>query len=143
MYTKTIKYTDFRGKEREKTYYFNLTQQELVEMQSSVDGGLDEYGKRIIESQNVPEVMALFKKLILKSYGEISPDGDRFIKVDPVRGNLADEFAQTNAFSQLYMEFLEHPEAGADFFNQVIPAEVREMAEKNDGHAYPPSVAKA
>lgn len=142
MYTRTIKYTDFKGNKREKTYYFNLTQQELVEMESSVDGGLSEYGKRIMESQNIPEVMALFKKLLLISYGEISPDGDRFIKKDPVRGNLADEFAQTNAFSQLYMEFLEHPETGADFFNQVIPAEIRDAA-KEEGHAYPPTVAKA
>lgn len=143
MTSRTIKYTDFKGNEREKTYYFNLTQQELIEMQSSVDGGLSEYGKRIIEAQNVPEVMALFKKLILMSYGEISPDGDRFIKNDPVRGRLADEFAQTNAFSQLYMEFLEHPERGAEFFSDIVPAEIREAVKNEEGHSYPPEVVKA
>ena len=141
MYQKTIEYPDFLGNMRKKTFFFNLTQQELVEMQSSVDGGLDAYGRRIIESQNVPEVMALFKKLILLSYGEISPDGERFIKEDPVRGKLANEFAQTNAFSQMYMEFLEHPEIGAEFFNSVIPAELKDAVSK-DGHAYPPEVAK-
>ena len=142
MFSKTISYTDFKGNKREKTYFFNLTQQELVEMESSIDGGMAEYGKRIIESQNVPEVMALFKKLILMSYGEISPDGDRFIKEDPIRGRLANEFAQTNAFSQMYMEFLENPEKGAEFFNNVIPAEIRDAAQE-EGHAYPPSIAKA
>ena len=144
MYSKKIKYTDFLGNKREETFHFNLTEADLVEMQSSVDGGLAEYGKRIVEAQNVPEVMSLFKKLILLSYGEISPDGKLFIKEDPIRGKLADEFKQTNAYSELYMEFINNPESGAEFFNQVIPAKIREQVENEQkGNAYPPSVAKA
>lgn len=126
MYSKKIKYDDFNGQEREETFYFNLTEAELVEMESSVDGGLAAYGKRIIECQNVPEIMDLFKKLILISYGEKSADGKRFIKEDPVRGKLSLEFMQTNAYSELYMEFINHPESGAEFFNNVIPAKLRE-----------------
>lgn len=147
MYAKKIKYTDFLGVDREETFYFNLTEAELVEMQTSMDGGLAEYGKRIIESKNVPEVMALFQKLILITYGEVSPDGKRFIKEDPVRGKLALEFQQTQAYSELYMEFINDPESGAEFFNNVIPAKIREEAASsnpgNEGHAYPPSIAKA
>lgn len=148
MYAKKIKYTDFNGTEQERTFLFNLTEAELMEMETSVDGGLRAYGQRIIECQNVPEVMKLFKELILMSYGEKSADGNRFIKYDPVRGRLADEFVQTNAYSELYMEFLEHPEKGAEFFNNVIPAKLREDDESAEtplaqGHAYPPSVAKA
>lgn len=149
MFAKKIKYTDFLGTEREETFYFNLTEAELVEMQTSMEGGLAEYGRRIIESKNVPEVMALFQKLILITYGEVSPDGKRFIKEDPVRGKLALEFQQTQAYSELYMEFINNPEAGAEFFNNVIPANIREevaaseAANANGGHAYPQSVAKA
>lgn len=147
MYAKKIKYEDFLGNEREETFYFNLTEAELVEMQTSMDGGLAEYGKRIIESKNVPEVMALFQKLILITYGEVSPDGKRFIKEDPVRGKLALEFQQTQAYSELYMEFINNPESGAEFFNNVIPAKIREEASTNapanSGHAYPPSITKA
>ena len=147
MYAKKIKYTDFLGNEREETFYFNLTEAELVEMQTSMDGGLAEYGKRIIESKNIPEVMALFQKLILITYGEVSPDGKRFIKEDPVRGKLALEFQQTQAYSELYMEFINNPEVGAEFFNNVIPAKIREEAAAseaaNPGHAYPPAIAKA
>ena len=146
MYAKKIKYTDFLGNEREETFYFNLTEAELVEMQTSMDGGLAEYGKRIIESKNVPEVMALFQKLILITYGEVSPDGKRFIKEDPVRGKLALEFQQTQAYSELYMEVINNPEVGAEFFNNVIPAKIREEAASeaaNPGHAYPPAIAKA
>ena len=125
MFAKKIKYEDFNGQEREETFYFNLSEAELVEMESSVDGGLAAYGKRIIECQNVPEIMDLFKKLILISYGEKSADGKRFIKEDPARGKLSLEFMQTNAYSELYMEFINHPESGAEFFNNVIPAKLR------------------
>ena len=126
MFAKKIKYEDFNGTPREETFYFNLTEAELIEMESSVDGGLAEYGRRIIECQNVPELMELFKKLILISYGEKSPDGRRFIKEDPVRGKLSLEFMQTNAFSELYMEFINNPDSGAEFFNNVIPAKLKE-----------------
>lgn len=142
MYAKKIKYTDFNGQEREQTFYFNLTEAELMEMESSVDGGLSEYGKRIIECKNVPEIMELFKKLILITYGEKSADGNRFIKEDPIRGKLSLEFMQTNAYSELYMEFLQNPDSAAEFFNSVIPAKIREEAEAS-GNAFPPSVAKA
>lgn len=142
MYAKKIKYTDFNGEEREQTFYFNLTEAELMEMESSVDGGLSEYGKRIIECKNVPEIMDLFKKLILITYGEKSADGNRFIKEDPVRGKLSLEFMQTNAYSELYMEFLQNPDSAAEFFNNVIPAKLREDVAAS-GNAFPPSVAKA
>ena len=146
MFEKKIKAVDFNGVEREETFYFNLTEAELVEMETSVDGGLAAYGKRIIECQNVPEVMDLFKKLILISYGEKSADGKRFIKEDPVRGKLSLEFMQTNFYSELYMEFIQHPESGAEFFNKVIPANLHEGIANTpaiEGRAYPDSVAKA
>ena len=144
MFSKKIKYEDFNGTLREETFYFNLTEAELIEMESSVDGGLAEYGRRIIECQNVPEIMELFKKLILISYGEKSADGKRFIKEDPVRGKLSLEFMQTNAYSELYMEFINNPDSAAEFFNNVIPAKLKEemaaAGQPNEGHAYPPSV---
>lgn len=144
MFSKKIKFDDFNGTPREETFYFNLTEAELIEMESSIDGGLAEYGRRIIECQNVPEIMELFKKLILISYGEKSADGRRFIKEDPVRGKLSLEFMQTNAYSELYMEFINNPDSAAEFFNNVIPSKLKEeMANSepaSEGHAYPPSV---
>ena len=47
-----------------------------------MEGGFKEYVQRIVEAQKTPEI-AGFKKLILKSYGEKSDDGMRFIKKDP------------------------------------------------------------
>ena len=144
MYAKKIKFTDFNGNEREQTFYFNLTKAELTEMQLSHDGGLAEYMQRIIDSQKTSEIAEVFKKLILMSYGEKSDDGMRFIKRDPVRGKLADEFEQTDAYSELFMELAQDDKAATEFMNNVIPASIQKevAAQQTDGNAYPPQIAK-
>ena len=82
MITKTIKYTDFNGVEREEKYLFNLTKAELMEMELGTTGGLAETIKNIVDAQDVPKIQELFKKLLLKSYGVKSEDGKRFMKID-------------------------------------------------------------
>lgn len=143
MYAKKIKFTDFNGNEREQTYYFNLTKAELTEMELSMEGGFKEYVQRIVEAQKTTEIAAIFKKLILKAYGEKSDDGMRFIKRDPVRGNLADEFEQTDAYSELFMELATNEGAATEFINKILPASIQEEVKKQqeNGNAYPPQVA--
>lgn len=121
MYTKKIKCQDFNGNEYERPYYFNLSEAELIEMNLSKEGGLEAYVGRIMNAGSTPELAALFKELILKSYGEKSDDGRRFIKKDPVRGRLADEFEQTNAYSALFMELATNTEEAIKFFNGIVP----------------------
>ena len=58
------------------------------------------------------------KDIILKSYGVKSPDGRRFIKNQEVR----DAFAQTEAYSQLFMELATNAKAASDFVAGIIPA---------------------
>lgn len=140
MYPKKIKFTDFNGNEREQTFLFNLTKAELLEMQTSIGGGFTEYVKRIIDAQDTVTLTKLFKKLILMSYGEKSDDGMRFIKKDAVRGDLGEEFAQTAAYAELYTELATDEKAAIEFINGVIPADVRDEANKQEGHAFPPSV---
>ena len=85
MLSKTIKYKDYRGVEREEEFLFNLTKAEVAEMELSHNGGLSEYIKRIVAAQDSPEIIKLFKDLILKSYGSISDDGRRFVKSEEMR----------------------------------------------------------
>lgn len=143
MYAKKIKFTDFNGNEREQTFYFNLTKAELTEMQLSKEGGLQEYLQKIIDSQKTTEIADIFKKLILMSYGEKSDDGMRFIKKDPVRGRLADEFEQTDAYSELFMELAQDDKAATEFMNGILPASVqKELSNQQTGNAFPPQIAK-
>ena len=82
MIAKTIKYKDFNGVEREEKFFFNLTKAEVTEMQLSTSGGLGESLKEIVAAQDTPQIIKIFKEIILKAYGEKTLDGKRFRKVD-------------------------------------------------------------
>lgn len=142
MYAKKIKSMNYiTGQEVERTYYFNLTKAELAEMQLSMEGGFQEYVKRIVDAQKTPEIAEVFKKLILMSYGERSDDGMRFIKKDAARGRLADEFEQTDAYSELFMELASDENAASEFIMGVLPAAIQEEVKKQKGAAFPPEIA--
>lgn len=117
MIKETITYTDYNGVERTEDFYFNLTKAEVTEMQLQTEGGLSEMIERIVKAQDVPQIVGIFKTIILKAYGVKSADGRRFIKNDQLR----DEFSQTEAYSQLYMTLATDADKAADFVNGVLP----------------------
>lgn len=124
MITKTIKYTDFNGVEREEKYLFNLTKAELMEMELGTTGGLAETIQNIIEAQDIPKIQDLFKKLLLKSYGVKSDDGKKFMKIDKDGTPLSNEFSQSAAFSELYMELATNAEKATEFIKGIIPSDI-------------------
>ena len=123
MLKKTITYTDYNGVERKEDFYFNLSKAEVMEMELSTTGGLAEMIKRIVAAQDQPAIIKVFKDLILKAYGEKSPDGKRFIK----SSELSDAFSQTEAYSQLFMELATNDEAAAKFINGIVPADMAQQ----------------
>ena len=52
MHKETVTYTDYNGVERKETFYFNMNEAELIEMQYGTAGGLDQTIKKIIEAQD-------------------------------------------------------------------------------------------
>ena len=134
MVVKKIKYTDFNGVEREEEFMFNLTEAEITEMELTTDGGLSDSIKKIIAAQDTPQIIDTFKMLLLKSYGQKSADGRRFIKSE----ELSKEFTQTNAYSQLFMELATDDKAAIAFINGIIPESMRErVAENNSDYSSP------
>ena len=131
MVVKKIKYTDFNGVEREEEFMFNLTEAEITEMELTTDGGLSESIKKIISAQNTPQIIETFKMLILKSYGEKSADGRRFIKSE----ELTEAFTQTNAYSQFFMELATDDKAAIAFINGIIPDSMRERVSEDGSNA--------
>lgn len=119
MLKRSITYTDYNGGTRTEDFYFNLTQAEVTEMELSVDGGLVEMINRIVAAQDGKQIIATFKDIILRAYGEKSPDGKRFIKNQELR----DAFAQTEAYSILFMELATNADAAAAFVNGIVPAQ--------------------
>ena len=126
MLKKPIKYTDYNGVEREEDFYFDLSQAEIVEMELSEQGGLSQLIQKIISAKDIPSLIKLFKELILKSYGEKSADGRRFIKSK----ELSEAFSQTPAYSILYMELVSDDKAAAAFVNSVVPQETLAKAKE-------------
>lgn len=117
MLKKTITYTDFEGNQRTEDFYFNLTKAEVAEMELSEDGGLTKMLNKIVAEQNSKRIVEIFKDLILRAYGEKSLDGKRFVKNQEIR----DAFSQTQAYSDLFMELVNDPDASAAFVNAIIP----------------------
>ena len=118
MLKKTIKYTDYDGNEREEDFYFNLTKAELYELQTSVSGGLENTIRAMVAARDIPTMAKLFKEIVMKSYGEKSEDGKRFIKEN---GKRAEAFVETEAYNQLYVSLIEDENEMAEFINGIIP----------------------
>lgn len=119
MLKKTINYKDYNGEDRSEDCYFNLSRAEVTEMELMTEGGLSETIQSITRDKNVPKIIEIFKMLILKSYGKKSPDGRRFIKSK----ELSEEFSQTEAYSELFMELATNASAAAAFVNGIMPVE--------------------
>lgn len=117
MRKETIKFVDYNGVEREEDYYFNLNKAEIMEMQLSTTGGLAEKIQEVVKAKDAKQIVAIFKEIILKAYGQKSDDGKRFIKSK----ELSDEFAQTEGYSNLFMRLATDAEFASDFINGIVP----------------------
>ena len=118
MLKKTITYVDYNGTERKEDFYFNLSKAEIMEMEMGTTGGMVEMINRIVAAQEAPAIIDVFKKMILKAYGEKSADGKRFIKSK----EISEAFSQTEAYSQLFMELATDADAASKFVNGIVPA---------------------
>lgn len=132
MYIKKITYIDYNGTERTETACFNLTEAELAELNLATEGGYQDHLRKIVESHDVPSLVKEFKKLITMSYGVKSDDGRRFVKKE----SLTDEFFQTEAYSQFFMELATSEDAITDFVLGILPEKYRnQIAEANKENA--------
>ena len=124
MYKKTITYTDFNGVERTEDFYFHFTKAELMDMQLSTDGGLLDVVKKIIMSKDTPELIKMFKQIIINAYGIKSDDGKRFKKSNEIR----EDFLSSEAYSQIYMELATDADEASRFINGILPEDLANQA---------------
>ena len=130
MLRKVIKYTDYNGVDREEPFYFNLSKAEIMEMEMSTVGGFAEMVQKIVDAQDTPTLIKIFKDLILQAYGEKSADGKGFLKLDEEGRPLSRKFVQSEAYSVLFMELATNAEAATAFINGIVPADVANEAHK-------------
>lgn len=125
MLKKTVTYDDFNGVQRTEDFYFNLTEAECLELEMGTEGGLVEMINKIVASKDAPAILAIFKKMVLLAYGEKSLDGRRFKKSDEIK----EAFAQTPAYSIIFMELAMDDVKAAEFINGIIPKKVNAPAQ--------------
>ena len=133
MYKIREKYEDYDGNERVEEFYFNLTKAEITDMELTTEGGMSAMLNRIIAAKDTSKLIAVFKDLILRSYGQKSPDGRRFIKSD----ELTKEFTETPAYSQIYLRLATDDKAATEFVNNVIPKDLQKEVKAAQGNVIP------
>lgn len=130
MLKKMVTYEDFNGVERTEAFYFNLTQAELLSMESTVPGGLAAYVEGIGKAQDSAAVLRWIDEFIGWCYGEKSEDGRSFVK-DPARLSV---FRTSEAYSEIVSGLIEDPDEMSAFFEGVMPQklmkEYRKTVEK-------------
>lgn len=127
MLKQTITYTDYNGNERTEDFYFNLSKAECVEWETSVVGGLSNLLESVVKSNNGPQIMKIFKEIIVRSYGKKSADGLRFEKSE----EITNAFLQTEAYSELFMKLCTDDKAASDFVNGILPKDAVKNSTQN------------
>lgn len=121
MIKKEIKYTDLNGEASVKDAYFDLNESELVGLEFTTPGGFKAHLERITKEQDRQEIYRLFKEILINAYGEKSPDGKYFMKVDENGRSLGELFQYSPAFNVLFMELIQNEDTMATFINGIVP----------------------
>lgn len=116
MYKITKKYEDFNGVEKEEDFYFNLTKADILKMELSEEGGMDQRLERLVKTKDIKEAIRVFEGLLLMAYGVKTDDG-RFVKSDEARA----KFVSSAAYSEIYYELATNPEEAQKFVEGVVP----------------------
>lgn len=130
MLKKVVTYINpLTDQEVSEEHYFHLSKADLVEMTMEsmkepeildpvTKERLDGYRaklQRITNSQDGVAVIEVVKDMMRRSYGV--KKGERFIKSPAIW----EEFASTEAFSQMFFEICMDAETQADFMNNIMP----------------------
>lgn len=128
MLKKTITFQDLDGNEITEDFYFRLTKAEIAELEVGADGGLTAYLNRIVEARDGQAIMDMFKKIIGMSVGRRSEDGRRFVKNE----EITNDFMQTDAYSELFMELVTDAEKAAAFVRGLVPKDVQKVMDEGE-----------
>lgn len=128
MLKKTITYIDYDGMERTEDFWFNLSKTELTKLDAELPGGVLGVLRKIIDKKDRKALVDFIETLILRSYGEKTLDGKRFVKTP----DMAEEFMQTPAYDELFMSILSDTDSQTSFINGVIPQSMAKEIEQTD-----------
>ena len=138
MFSRTFEYTGYDGQPHKETWWFNLSEAELYELELGAVGGVNGMMNRMLREEQPDKIVAMFKSIILKAVGERSADGRRFLKKEKLGepwGEVAEDFRETPAYAQLFTELVSSGEALTAFLKGAIPAELAEKLNQAEAEA--------
>lgn len=124
MIKKTVTYRDFNDMERTEDLYFHMTQPELIKLSVSKEGGFERYLNKIIQTNNMKEIVDTLDEVIRLAYGEKTIDG-RFEKTP----EILSKFVSSEAYNTIFMDVAQSAEVAAEFINGVIPKNMNTQAQ--------------
>lgn len=111
MLKRDITYEDFNGLTVTETFYFNLSVDELMEIEVDYPEGVE----GVFNSGDRKKIFQIIRRMILGSYGIKSEDGKDFLKSK----KLLKKFKNSNAYDMLYVELGTNADKAAEFFNGI------------------------
>lgn len=117
MLKETVTYKNYNDEEVTQTCYFDLSEEEIAGMELSVHGGFAEMIETAAKIQDEPILWKIFTDMVLKAYGEKSPDGMHFMKSD----EISHAFRCTKAYSIIVMKMVRDAKYAAKFINAIVP----------------------
>lgn len=118
------------GEQVTKEFYFNLNKADVLKIHLTLDGGFDGFLEKLKTDPDIKSVMEVFDELILKSYGKRTAEG-KFVKSK----ELSQEFAASDAYSELFIKLLENENGFANAFIEGVMSvsadEIKETIKNN------------
>jgi len=119
MISKTLTYERFDGETVTETFNFHLSKTELIQMEMSEKGGLQERLEKMIKEGDQRKLFTEFRELILLAYGK--REGDKFVKYPDLRL----EFENSEALGELLLELARDEDAAGAFMQGIMPNSMR------------------
>lgn len=161
MFTKTVKYKDFLGMDREKTLYFHITRSRMIEMfmaeatfsgldetvsteniddvdMKIVSNGLQERIRRTVRDGKGKDLLELWRWLLSNSYGEISDDGETFLQSE----EIFEKWRQSASYEAMYSLLVEDSKIMKEFVNKVFPKDVETSTADPEFRSHREAIAK-
>lgn len=117
MFKETVTYTDFNGNTRTEDLFFHLSKIEMMELETSVPGGLSQAMSDALESEDTTAMFGYIKDFIAKSYGIKSEDGRQFIKNE----EILNEFVHSAVYDEFITSLLTDEKKMNSFIVGIIP----------------------
>lgn len=126
MLKETIHFTDFNNQPASTVEYFNLSKNEIIDLEASIEGGLASMMRRVEDNPTAKGVLELLKTLTHASYGIKSDDGRYFEKSD----EITKRFISSAFYDDFLFSLVENDaQKGLAFIRGILPAKLVADAE--------------